>query len=138
MYYEHFYMAELTGSKEVPPVHTNADGVALFYVDEKKDNIRYRLNVNNLTSIEQVNIHLGRRNITGPDVALLYESGNRNSSYDNGIIEGFITAKDLIGPLTGKPLSSLINDLRAGKVFVNVKSLKYPNGELRGKIVQNG
>jgi hypothetical protein len=53
----------------------------------------------------------------------------------NGVLaEGVITADDLIGPLAGQSLDDLLDQIRAGNVYVNVHTTQFPGGEVRGQI----
>ncbi|WP_085991612.1 CHRD domain-containing protein [Oceanobacillus senegalensis] len=129
--HDQFYMALLTGSKEVPPVQSNADGIALFHLDKRRNQIRFRLDVAGIDFISEANIHLGRRNIIGPKVAILPNPTNSD------VMEGYITSEILQGPLEGKSISDLAHEIETGKAFVQIQSKRKPNGELRGKIMQN-
>ncbi|WP_249872067.1 CHRD domain-containing protein [Oceanobacillus saliphilus] len=136
MYNDYFFIADITGSQEAPPVYTDADGVAMFSVSSDQKKIRFRLEVNNLKDFLQATIHLGRRNISGPVVILLSTLNDQAIHSNKILIEGFLTAKDLIGPLKGKALSEFVDQMSAGKAYVNVHSMKHPDGEIRGKIKQ--
>ena len=47
---------------------------------------------------------------------------------------GIITTGDLTGPLSGRPLSALINSIQSGAAYVTVSTAKNPPGEVRGQI----
>ncbi|RLL45459.1 CHRD domain-containing protein [Oceanobacillus piezotolerans] len=128
--HEAFYMAELVGSQEVPPVHTNAEGVALFYIEKNSDKMRYRIDLEGIRNITQATIQVGRRNIIGPTVVELI---NNQELTEDGK-EGFITNADLAGPLKGKTISELTDLMLTGKAYVNIHTKNHPNGEIRGKI----
>lgn len=130
---DRFFMADLTGSKEVPPVRTNAEGTVLFHIENKQ--IRYRLDINGLTNITEANIEVGRRNINGPVVVYLFRNLDKPFSFHDGF-EGYITENDLVGPLQGKSLHELRQLMIAGKAYVNVHTKENPRGEIRGKIKQ--
>lgn len=130
---DRFFKADLTGSKEVPPVRTNAEGIGLFHVDNKQ--IRYRLDINGLTDIIEANIEVGRRNINGPVVVHLFRNSHNFTSFHDEF-EGFITENDLVGPLQGKKLHELRQLMITGKAYVNVHTKRNPRGEIRGKIKQ--
>jgi hypothetical protein len=48
--------------------------------------------------------------------------------------KGVITASKLVGPLQGKTIEDLVDDIRAGKAYVNVHTKGHPDGEIRGTI----
>ncbi|WP_026582601.1 CHRD domain-containing protein [Bacillus sp. J33] len=128
------FFARLKGSEEVPPVRTDAFGMAKFKVSQDEKKMGYRLEVNNLKNFTQAHIHLGRRGMNGPVVAFLFGLIDPDISVKKGVVEGVITAKDLVGPLEGKPLSVLIDLMRDGKTYVNAHTAQFPDGEIRGQI----
>jgi hypothetical protein len=120
----------LTGNEEVPPVQTEASGVAEF----KQVGIEYRAYSVKATNIQDAtagHIHLGAKGENGPVVFTLFK-------YDkpmNQILEtGTITADKFEGPMAGKQLSDLatagVNDM----LYVNIHTEQNPNGEIRGQI----
>ncbi|MGG0892499.1 CHRD domain-containing protein [Cytobacillus horneckiae] len=128
------FFAQLSGSEEVPPVCTNAFGLAKFKVSSNERRMGFRLTVNKLNNFTQGHIHLGRRGENGPVVAFLFGPVDPDISVNKGVVEGIITANDLVGPLEGEPLSKLIDLMRDGKTYVNAHTAQYPDGEIRGQI----
>jgi hypothetical protein len=53
------------------------------------------------------------------------------------LAEGVITDANLIGLLAGKTLEDLIEHFYNGNAYVNVHTLQYPPGEIRGQISGN-
>jgi hypothetical protein len=130
------FFAILEGSEEVPPVRTDAFGFAKFKVSRDERRIGYRLTVNNLDNFTQAHIHLGRRGVNGPVVVFLFGPADPGISVNKGVVEGIITADDLVGPLMGQSLSDLIELMRDGKTYVNAHTVQNPDGEIRGQIKQ--
>ena len=128
------FIAKLKGSEEVPPVDTNADGHVKFLVNKNESKIRFQLTVNNLENFTQAHIHLGRIGVNGPVVAFLFGPVDPDISVKKGIVEGIITADDLVGPLKGRRLSTLIDLMEDGKTYVNAHTAQNPDGEIRGQI----
>ncbi|GLB61034.1 CHRD domain-containing protein [Cytobacillus sp. NCCP-133] len=128
------FFARLKGSEEVPPVRTDAFGTAKFKVSKDKRKMGYRLTVNDLSNFTQAHIHLGRRGVNGPVVVFLFGLIDPDISVNKGVVEGIITARDLVGPLEGKPLSVLIDLMSDGDTYVNVHTAQNPDGEIRGQI----
>ncbi|KAB7706149.1 CHRD domain-containing protein [Bacillus aerolatus] len=128
------FIATLRGSEEVPPVLTDTDGFAKFKVSSDERKIKFRLTVNNLSNFTQAHIHIGRRGVNGPVVVFLFGPVDPDISVKKGVVEGIITERDLVGPLKGRPLSTLIDLIRDGKTYVNAHTAQNPNGEIRGQI----
>lgn len=128
------FFARLRGSEEVPPVRTNATGFAQFKISSDEKSIKYRLTVNDLLNFTQAHIHIGRRGENGPVVVFLFGPVDPAISVTQGVVEGIITAKDLVGPLRRKPLSILIKLMSDGRTYVNAHTTQNPEGEIRGQI----
>jgi hypothetical protein len=118
----------LSGSEEVPPVQTEATGVAEFTPGE--DSVAYSVNATNIQGVTAGHIHLGKQGENGPVVVTLFE-------YDppmNEVSEiGTFTADKLEGPLAGKQLSDLAIAGANGTLYVNIHTEQNPNGEIRGQ-----
>ncbi len=75
-------------------------------------------------------LHLGQAGANGPVVVDL-AAGLRNNWL------GFtVRAGDIVGPLaeSNDPFRSLLNELAAGNIYLNIHTDKYPAGELRGQV----
>jgi len=75
----------------------------------------------------------------GPVVVSLYPSANQPGKNKEGIFTGTLverdlTAADLTGEEEGKTIADLVNDIKAGKIYVNVHTTQYPDGEIRGRV----
>lgn len=118
----------LSGSEEVPPVQTEATGVAEFIPGE--DSVAYSVNATNIQGVTAGHIHLGKQGENGPVVVTLFK-------YDSPMNEvsetGTITADKLEGPLAGKQLSDLGAAGGNGTLYVNIHTEQNPNGEIRGQ-----
>lgn len=128
------FFAMLEGSEEVPPVRTEAFGNVKFKVSRDERRMSFRLTVNNLDNFTQAHIHIGRRGVNGPVVVFLFGPVDPDISVSKGVVEGVITSGDLVGPLEGEPLSTLIDLMLDGKTYVNAHTAQNPDGEIRGQI----
>lgn len=129
--------SHLTGDEEVPVVDTLAQGQATFrMVDDGSEALSFKLIVANIMDVTMAHLHMGAPGENGPVVAFLFRDANNAGSHlFNGILaEGIIIAEDLIGPLSGNPLSELIREMEEGNIYVNVHTVAYPGGEIRGQI----
>ena len=118
----------LTGSEEVPPIRTEATGVA--EITPGVDSIAYSIIATNIVGVTAGHIHLGAKGENGPIVVTLFK-------YDSPMNEvsenGTITADKLEGPMTGKQISDLASTGANGMLYVNVHTEQNPNGEIRGQ-----
>jgi CHRD domain len=128
----------LTGDEEVPVRETGAQGQAIFRVNDAGTAISYKLNVANIENVTQAHIHAAPAGSNGGIVAWLYPSAPPlqliQGRTQGTLGEGEITAASLMGSLAGKPLSDLITLLQNGGAYVNVHTLQFPGGEIRGQV----
>ena len=127
------FLAGLTGGAEVPPVRTPAGGIAGFTPSPDGESMSYRIIVQNLTDAVAAHIHYGGPEENGPVVATLFDDRAQGRT-DGLLVEGTLTAADLVGPLAGRPLQALVDDLRVGNAYVNVHTAQNPAGEIRGQL----
>jgi hypothetical protein len=120
----------LTGNDEVPPVQTNATGVAgLNQVG--REYRTYSVNATDIQGATAGHIHLGAKGENGPVVLTLFKFDKpMNQVSENGTI----TADKFEGPMAGKQMSDLATAGVQGKLYVNIHTEKNPNGEIRGQV----
>jgi hypothetical protein len=118
----------LSGSEEVPPVQTEATGVAEFIPGE--DSVGYNINATNIEGVTAGHIHLGKQGENGPIIVTLF---NYDSPMNEVSENGTFTADKLEGPLAGKELSDLAIAGANGTLYVNIHTQQNPNGEIRGQ-----
>jgi hypothetical protein len=132
------FKADLTGNQEVPPVKTKATGHATFKLNPEGQSLHYQVTVANLQDTTMAHLHLGPAGKNGPVAVWLYPPSPpgvlKPGAFSGVLAEGEITAQNLVGPLKGKPLQALIQDIKAGQTYVNVHTRMHPEGELRGEI----
>jgi hypothetical protein len=135
------FVATLDGDQEVSavPVVTRGTGSAHFQLSRDGTELSYRLIVSNIENVTMSHIHLAPAGANGPVVVWLYPSGpppQLIAGRTQGILaEGTITDASLVGPLAGMTLDDLLAAIRAGNAYVNVHTLQYPPGEIRGQIM---
>jgi Cu/Zn superoxide dismutase len=131
------FSARLTGSKEVPPVDTDAAG-RIRLAAKSQDALDYQISLSNLNGVVTgAHIHRGSTGTNGPVVANLNASasagdGSASASTSSG---GTITSSDLKGPLAGKHVSDLVKLIEDG--YANVHTRQHSNGEIRGKLTSS-
>jgi len=149
----------LSSREEVMPTgvvnSSSAVGNAIFDLSPDGSQLGYQLIVANIENVFQAHIHSAPSGVNGGIVVWLYPStavgaGPTGGGRIDGVIaEGTITAANLVGSLTGQPLSSLINLLSTGGAYVNVHTNDgvaptntgpgdFPGGEIRGQVEHRG
>ncbi len=131
-YAEEIYTTPLVGFEEVPPVTTNSSGFAVLKYDN--NTLNYQINVTNLDKVKASHIHLGAFGKNGDVIATLFNSSSPTDLINGTLTEGTITASDLEGPLTGKSLQDVIAQIKQLNAYLNIHTVDYPNGEIRGQI----
>jgi hypothetical protein len=128
------FSAPLTGMEEVPPVNTNSTGISVFELINN-NTLNYKLNVTNMDNIKAAHIHLGNFSQNGDILTTLFNSSKTPIDTINGtLVEGKITAANLQGPLKEKTIADLVQLINTTQTYVNIHSVEYPNGEIRGQL----
>jgi hypothetical protein len=135
------FVASLSGDQEVPPLETRARGQAKLQLDASGTELSFRLLVSNLDGVTQAHIHCGAAGVNGPVVIFLF--GLQPGGVDvNGVLSsGGITSADVIPrpdsaacPGGVADLDDVLAKMREGEAYVNVHTLAFPGGEIRGEI----
>ena len=126
------FVAVLSGDQEVPPVDTDATGIAAFTVSDDGSSMDYVLVTNGLTDITASHIHLGAAGANG-GVSVTLLGGNAEGITTDGLLAtGTITDADV----DSATLADLLADMAAGDTYVNVHTGAVPSGEIRGQIAE--
>lgn len=134
------FIAPITGGQEVPPVDTNAGGVATFAVGERDGVLHYTLLVQNAKNVTTARLHVGEPDENGPVVAWLYPAPELRSPqlvagrFDGVLAEGLITADDLLGRLENASIADLVDEMADDGTYVNVASVEHGTGLIRGNV----
>lgn len=122
----------------LPGSETSPAAEVSFQKSASGEEIHYTLRVRNLSNITMAHLHLGLKEGISTPVVWLYPSSPPPKlipgSFDGVLAEGTITAKDLVGPLRGQPLSALIGQMEAGNTYVNVHTKEHPQGSICGQV----
>ena len=111
------FSAKLDGASQKPPVDTKAMGTAEVKVDTDKKTISWAIKYDGLTG-DPTAAHFhapaapGENAPPAIDISKMIDSGS--------------------APITDAQLA----DLEAGKVYINIHTAKYPDGEIRGQVVK--
>jgi hypothetical protein len=128
------FEANLSGNEEVPPVQTIARGEAKFRFSKEGDNLTYTLNLSNIKDVTAAHIQKGKKGENGLPIINLFTEPKKEDVTGTLYAEGKVEPYLLIGPLKGKSVDSLIQLMQSEEAYVNIKTKKHPDGEIRGQI----
>lgn len=137
------FTAHLNSENENNPdgVESLGQGQAIFELSEDGMVLHYKLIVANIDNMTQAHIHCGDATVNGPVVAFLFGFEPEGVTVNGILAEGDITSEDIRSRPDSPSCSGglqtfedLISRLRNGTAYVNVHTLAYPGGEIRGQI----
>ena len=116
------FRAGLTGAQEVPPNNSLATGDVHVKLDNDGKSIRVMLKFTGLGSnFTAAHIHTGATGTNGPPIVTF----DGLPAATSGSLQNFAAT-----------LSDVqVADLEAGRLYVNVHSTAYPDGEIRGQLM---
>ena len=111
---------QLTGAQEVPPVTTGGSGTVDSSFDKGTNTLTWTVTYSGLSG------PLTAGHIHGPAAA----------GANAGVLIPF--TGDLASPIKGKATltAAQVNDLMAGRYYVNLHTAKNPGGEIRGQLTK--
>jgi hypothetical protein len=144
----------LTGDEEVPPRVTQAQGQAIFRVNESGSSVAFRLIASNIFNVVQAHIHCGAKGSNGPIVQWLYPNTAAGPALSgptgrqSGVLASGTFSPNVVCPANspnGLAGVSLLEAIRAGLTYVNVHTNDgvgatntgpgdFPGGEIRGQL----
>lgn len=131
---EQKYWAGLEGEFEKPKVDTSASGMAVF--KSTQDSMWYLVNVSGIDKVTSAHIHSGEIGENGPIIALLFGSNDTVTGDINGTLtQGNVTGDMLKGSSVATKLPELALAMKNGTAYVDLHTVNYPDGEIRGQIM---
>ena len=129
---EQKFTAKLSGKEEVPPNESPSTGLAWVKITD--DELGYEVNVTDMDKVNAAHIHLAEAGKNGPVILTLFQGGPTEQV--NGTVgEANVTASNLDGPMKGKAITDLVTAMKNGTTYVNVHTTDFPNGEIRGQLM---
>lgn len=151
------FRASISGYQEVPTLSTDANGAFKASFSGSRDRIRYTLryegpfNANNVPAgspVTQAHIHLGARAVNGGVSVFLCANPPAGPPAGvpappacpptGGTVTGEFGREHVIGPanqgIAPGEFAELVRAMRAGATYVNVHTVAFPGGEIRGQI----
>ena len=139
----HFKADALTGYQEAAPVPISTVGTGSFEasLNGAGDEISYTLTYSDLEGgvVTQAHIHFGQRSVSGGVIAFLCGGSTKPACPASpATVTGTITAADVIGPngqgIEAGSFDEAVRAIRAGTVYANVHTTRWPSGEIRGQV----
>jgi hypothetical protein len=121
------FKATLSGANEVPATGSTATGTADF--EREDQTYEFKVTVNGITGVTAAHIHSGAAGVNGPIRVNLF-LGPTTAAVNGTLVEASFTAADV----QGITLDALLTEMRAGTAYVNVHSVTFPGGEIRGQL----
>ena len=128
------FVSPLNSGEEVPPVVSNATGLAKYQLSKDGKSISYKLIVANISDVIAAHIHCGAAGVAGPAGVGLHSG--LVADPDGILAQGTITGANP-GNRCGWDSASLddvLAALRSGDTYTNVHTLVNKPGEIRGQI----
>jgi hypothetical protein len=133
--------ADLHGANEVPAINSNA--TASFKAAIHEDgSITFSETFQNLTSNAIFShVHFGKDHVAGGVMIFLCGGGGQPAcpAATSGTFSGSITPANVTGPtaqgVTPGDLVSALRAIRQGAGYVNLHSVNFPGGEVRGQVI---
>ena len=113
------FSATMTGANEVPPADPDGSGTATISTNDAINQICTHLEVRNIGVVTAAHIHRGAAGVNGPPVVNLDKPDDNDSNDCDDVSD------------------KLLDDIRRhpSDYYVNVHTTEYPNGAIRGQIV---
>jgi hypothetical protein len=137
--------AKLNGYNETTgpgSISTTGRGKFSAKIDRSAQTITYRLSYRLENPALFAHIHFAQQHVAGGIIAFLCGGGSKPPCppgvTSTATVTGTITPADIIGP-TGQGIepgsfAEAVRAIRAGAVYANVHSTRWPAGEIRGQL----
>lgn len=130
------FKARLSGANEVPDeVATDTSGKFKLQFNKHYTEAEMTLSVNDGVRIQQAHLHCAPVGVNGPIV--VFVAGLNSAGYDvdgKWISNATATNTSIVNTACGATLADLAASMRAGNVYVNVHSVAFPGGLIRGQV----
>ncbi|MBN1631016.1 MAG: CHRD domain-containing protein [Thermoleophilia bacterium] len=130
------FVAELTGTAQVPPVDTAASGRLTLTLAADGESMDFVLEVTGITAPRSADMHQGAAGEIGPIVATVYSGPVVMGTFSGTLASGVVGPGDLTGPLEAGSISDLATLIRSGEIYVVVETVENPGGQIRGSLVE--
>jgi hypothetical protein len=130
---EERFRAALSPRETVPAVSSDASGEATLTITGSR-RITVRLDVANLAGATDAQAHAGGPGEVGPRLAEVFRTLPGFNPLVNGPLVVYSMDRDRMPD--PEAFDAFARHARAGTAYVNVRTLRYPAGEIRGQFVR--
>jgi hypothetical protein len=119
-------------------VVTDTTGKFKIQINKAETAAEFTLTVNDGVGITQAALQCAPAGLNGPLVVFL--AGNHPAGLDvdgNWISNASITNTSIVNAACGATVSVLADSMRSGNVYVNVRSVAFPAGVVRGQLADD-
>jgi CHRD domain len=132
------FVANLSGKNLSPQVNSNASGQASFNATNQASKMAYSVKAHGLDKVSSVSLEYttgGRSR----DIILLYDSVMSGPTGKiNGVLtQGSFSPSGFLSDFSGKHISDLVKAMADGNIFLRVRTISFPLGEIGGKVTPN-
>jgi hypothetical protein len=120
-------------------ISTTGNGTFRAKIDKGAQTISYRLSYTLENPATVAHIHFAQQHVGGGVIAFLCGGGGKPACPSpGGTVEGTITPADIVGPasqgIEPGSFDEAVRAIKAGAVYANVHSTRWPQGEIRGQL----
>ncbi len=129
------FKTKLGGDQEVPSVDTETTGKFKIQFNKQHTEAEYTLTVKDGVRVTQAHLHCAPAGVNGPIVVFL--AGFHAPGWDvdgKWISNATVTDANIVNAACGTTLSELVQAMKSGNVYLNVHSVAFPGGVIRGQI----
>lgn len=122
--------------------HSKAHGWLKGYYDKHKKMLAGYIELLDIKDVTQIHFHIGKHGMNGPVIAWIWPLDTKkitSQPFTTGkwSVPFTITEKDITFSKTSSPRVTnfwhLVQAIKKGEIYVNVHTVKFPEGEIRGQ-----
>jgi CHRD domain len=132
------FSATLAGTSVVPATTSTSAGT--LTLEARDSTLGFSLSITNMTGVTQAHLHSAAAGANGATLVWLLPVNGNNAQTPSVTLDGVISLGDIAPSwVRGSPrlaMDSVKALMRAGKVYVDVHTSAFTNGEVRGQIAK--
>ncbi len=134
------FSATLAGTSAVPATASTNTGSITLSIVPGDSILKFELSVGNMAGITQAHLHTAAAGANGNVLAWLLPVNGNAAQAGSVALTGVVSLGDIAPSwIRGTPrlaMDSVVALMRAGRVYVDLHSTTFTNGELRGQVAK--